>query len=58
MSNNSDKKITSKEFMHQLWRYKRGSITRREFLGVTGLGMATAVMGAAMPSLIPQKSWA
>jgi spermidine/putrescine transport system substrate-binding protein len=53
-----DSPITSKKFMHQLWRYKRGSINRREFLGVTGLGMATAVLGAAVPSLLPRKSWA
>lgn len=58
MSKNSDKPITSKQFMRQLWRYKRGSISRREFLGVTGLGMATAVLGSAMPGLLPRESWA
>ena len=58
MSKKSDSPITSKKFMQQLWRYERGSISRREFLGVTGLGMATAVMGAAVPSLLPRKSWA
>ncbi len=55
MSKDNDKTITSKQFMHQLWRYKEGSISRREFLGVTGLGMATAVLGTAMPSLAPRK---
>ncbi|NIR30806.1 MAG: spermidine/putrescine ABC transporter substrate-binding protein [Gammaproteobacteria bacterium] len=44
--------ISPKKFMHELWRYKRGSVTRRHFLGVTGLGMATAVMASAMPSLL------
>ncbi len=43
--------ITAKKFMDELWRYKKGSVSRRHFLGVTGLGAATAVLGAAMPSL-------
>jgi len=33
-----------KEFMRLLWRYKKGSISRREFLELTGLGLATAVL--------------
>ncbi len=45
------KPITAKKFMDELWRYKRGSVTRRHFLGVTGLGMAAAVMAGAMPML-------
>ena len=44
--------ISQKKFMRELSRYKRGSITRRQFLGVTGLGAATAVLGTAMPSLL------
>src|SRR5215475_9776862 len=40
-----------KEFIHQAWRYKNGSISRRQFLGVTGLGVATAVLARAMPEL-------
>lgn len=48
-----------KEFMHQLRRYQRGSISRRQFLGTTGLGLATAVMAGAMPQLArPRKAWA
>jgi spermidine/putrescine transport system substrate-binding protein len=43
--------ISAKKFMDELWRYKRGSVTRRHFLGVTGLGAATAVMASAMPML-------
>ncbi len=43
--------MDSKEFMKQLWRYKRGSISRRQFMGATGLGLATAAMAAAMPGL-------
>jgi spermidine/putrescine transport system substrate-binding protein len=41
-----------KEFIHQLWRYKNGSITRRQFMGVTGLGLATATLASAMPQLL------
>ncbi len=47
------------EFMHQLRRYQRGSISRRHFLGATGLGFATAVMAGAMPQLArPRRAWA
>ena len=58
MSKNSDQPITRKKFMRELWRYKRGSISRRQFLGVTGLGMASAVLAGAIPALAPRKSWA
>ncbi len=58
MSKKSELPITRKKFMQELRRYERGSISRRQFLGVTGLGMATAVMGTAMPALLPRKSWA
>ena len=37
--------ISAKEFVDQLTRFKRGSVSRRHFLGVTGLGLATAVLG-------------
>ncbi|MDH3694693.1 MAG: spermidine/putrescine ABC transporter substrate-binding protein [Gammaproteobacteria bacterium] len=58
MSKKDDLPISREKFMHVLWRYKRGSISRRQFLGVTGLGVATTVMGAAVPGLLPRKSWA
>ncbi|MCP4981093.1 MAG: spermidine/putrescine ABC transporter substrate-binding protein [Gammaproteobacteria bacterium] len=48
---NDDKPITAKKFMKEFHRYQKGSITRRHFLGVTGLGTAMAVMGTAVPSL-------
>jgi len=48
---NDDKPITAKKFMKELRRYEKGSVSRRHFLGVTGLGTAMAVMGTAMPSL-------
>lgn len=41
-----------KTFMKTLRSWQNGSITRREFLGRTGLGMATAVMAASMPELL------
>ncbi|MGB8623796.1 MAG: spermidine/putrescine ABC transporter substrate-binding protein [Paracoccaceae bacterium] len=45
--------ISKRKFMEELRRYQKGSVTRRHFLGVTGLGAATAVMGAALPALRP-----
>lgn len=48
-----------KEFMHLLRRYQRGSISRRHFLGASGLGVATAVLAGAMPQLVvPRRAWA
>jgi len=41
-----------KKFMDILYSYKKGSISRREFLGTTGLGLATAVMAMNMPGLM------
>jgi spermidine/putrescine transport system substrate-binding protein len=43
--------ISKKKFMEELRRYQKGSVTRRHFMGVTGLGAATAVLGAAVPGL-------
>ncbi len=48
--------LNRKQFMRELWRYRHGSISRRQFLGVTGLGTATAVLAAAVPGLVPRKS--
>ena len=44
--------------MDELWRYRRGSVTRRHFLGVTGLGLATSVLAGAVPSLLPRRAFA
>jgi len=49
MSNDSS--ISKKKFMEELRRYQKGSVSRRHFLGVTGLGAATAVLGATVPGL-------
>ena len=43
------------KFMEIFNRYKKGSISRREFLGTTGLGLATAVMAMNMPGLMGLK---
>ena len=43
--------ISKRKFMEELRRYQKGSVSRRHFLGVTGLGAATAVLGTAMPGL-------
>ena len=43
--------------MNELHRYRKGSVTRRHFLGVTGLGLAAAVLGQAMPWLRPRDAY-
>ncbi|MHA7968579.1 ABC transporter substrate-binding protein [Rhizobium sp. CAU 1783] len=40
-----DLPMTPRRFIDEFMRLKRGSVTRRHFLGVTGLGLASAVMG-------------
>ena len=50
--------ISPEKFMAELMRYRKGSVTRRHFLGVTGLGVATTVLGAAMPALIARPTFA
>lgn len=57
-SNDDNKPISAKKFMKEFRRYQKGSITRRHFLGVTGLGTAMAVMGTAAPSLWSGKAHA
>jgi spermidine/putrescine transport system substrate-binding protein len=50
--------ITKQKFMEELYRYKKGSVTRRHFLNVTGLGMASVALGSAMPGLRPRPAFA
>lgn len=45
MTKKENDHLTQKRFADELKRFKRGSVTRRHFLGVTGLGLATAVLG-------------
>ena len=53
-----DAPITRQAFMDELRRYQRGSVSRRHFLGATGLGMAATIMAAAMPALRPRPAYA
>ena len=53
---NESTPISRTAFMEQLRRYQKGSITRRHFLNVTGLGTAMAVMGGALPGLLPTRA--
>jgi len=50
--------ISTKKFLEELRRYQKGSVSRRHFLGVTGLGLATAVMAGAVPGLRPRRALA
>jgi spermidine/putrescine transport system substrate-binding protein len=58
MSRNDDTPITRQRFMQELRRYHKGSVSRRHFLGVTGLGLASLVLGAAMPGLKARRALA
>lgn len=49
--------ISKTAFMAELDRYRKGSVTRRHFLGVTGLGLASATLGASL-GIRPQPTWA
>ncbi len=49
--------ITAEKLTDELMRLKRGSVTRRHFLGVTGLGLATAVL-ARQPGLFSSPAYA
>jgi spermidine/putrescine transport system substrate-binding protein len=57
-SNDDNKPISAKKLIKEFRRYQKGSISRRHFLGVTGLGTAMAVMGTALPSLWSGKAHA
>jgi spermidine/putrescine transport system substrate-binding protein len=48
--------ITAARLLDELLRWKKGSVSRRHFLGVTGLGAATAVLSTAMPGLKPRRA--
>src|SRR5688572_19727933 len=50
--------IDARSFMAELARYRRGSVSRRHFLGVTGLGLASAALAGAMPGLRPRRAMA
>ncbi len=50
--------ISAAKLLDELRRYQRGSVTRRHFLGVTGLGLAATVLASAMPWLAPRRAYA
>jgi spermidine/putrescine transport system substrate-binding protein len=52
-----DTPISATQFINELHRYRKGSVTRRHFLAVTGLGAAAAVLAQAMPWLKPRKAF-
>lgn len=55
MSNDGNP-ISRKKFMEEFRRYQKGSVSRRHFLGVTGLGTAMAVMSGGMPGLMGSRA--
>ena len=57
MALNQKMPISRQKFMDELRRYQKGSVTRRHFMGVTGLGFASAVMAGAVPGLRPRQAW-
>jgi spermidine/putrescine transport system substrate-binding protein len=52
------KPISAARLMDELYRFKKGSTTRRHFLGVTGLGFAASVLATAVPGLRPRRAHA
>jgi spermidine/putrescine transport system substrate-binding protein len=57
-SKHDDQPMSPPAFLGELRRYRRGSVSRRHFLGVTGLGAATAVLAGAVPRLRPRPAFA
>lgn len=49
--------ISARELTDEFMRLKRGSVSRRHFLGITGLGLATAVL-ARQPGLFASPAYA
>ena len=53
-----DKIITRRSSWKSCAAIRKARSSRRHFLGVTGLGLATAVLGPAVPGLRPRKAYA
>lgn len=47
-----------RKFIDLLRSYRKGSISRRQFLGTTGLGLAVTVLAANVPGLRPRRAYA
>ncbi len=54
MSTNADDRSLAERFRDEFLRWKNGSVTRRHFLGVTGLGLAAAMLGG--PPTLPGRA--
>ena len=50
--------MDQKSFIKSLRSWQNGSISRREFLGRTGLGLAAAVVASNMPGLLTSNAYA
>src|SRR5262245_26781953 len=50
--------LSAEAFMRELRRLEKGSVSRRHFLGVTGLGTAAAVLAGAVPVLRSRHAFA
>lgn len=50
--------VSASDFLKELRRFQKGSVSRRHFLGVTGLGAAAVVIGSAVPILKPRRAYA
>ena len=50
--------MDKKSFIKTMRSWENGSITRRDFLGKTGLGLAMAVVAANTPGLLTGKAYA
>ena len=48
--------MDKKDLMQQLWRYKRGSISRRQMLGATGIGFASVALANGLGLTLGAKS--
>ena len=49
--------MDKKDFIKTMRSWQNGSITRRDFLGRTGLGLAAAVVATNMPGLLTSKAY-
>lgn len=50
--------MDKKDFIRTMRSWQNGSITRRDFLGRTGLGLAAAVVASNMPGLLTSNAYA